>query len=602
MLNNMPFQIIKSTLDLFEKNSKIHFLMLIFLMLVFSIVELAIVALIVPFISALQNNLETFEHYRFAGWFMNIQQPDEVVRNLAIMLFLLFSLKAVMDWYIYYDLCRMTQRIKSNLTLRLFNGYLNLDYIAYQGSSTNTFTKNCLINTLHVIYFIHKTSEIIRDALLILVLIFSLLNQNFTISLIVISALALMGIAFFKLLKGRQYLEGQKLDNANRRLQKWVNQSLMSVKEIKINDSLDYYKKRLEQSIDDYTQASISLAVFPRVPKVILEYVVFMVIIAGALWVSFSEHSGAGLIPVIIFYAVVIRRLIPLINNLVSGHLELTGALAIIQTLKKEFNFIRDYQQVQSDEPCLFEKEIRLNDLCFSYNGNTTVLENISFKINKGDAIAVVGKTGSGKSTLIELICGLLEPASGDFMVDGQKKQNTSGMRHLIGYVPQQVYLLDESIVANITLKETGTLTKEEKQWIQDLTEICQINEFADQLTNGLNTRVGERGNNLSGGQIQRIGIARQLFKKPELLILDEATAALDDKIESKVFSGIRKRLPEFTILMITHRISTLENVDQVILLENGKLAWQGDSDAGSINRLASVQAFSDNTAPREER
>ena len=574
-----PIKVITATFGLFEKRNKIHFLLLIFFMLIFSFVELAIVTLIVPFISALQNNLEIIRNYEFANLLMNINKSEEVVFSIAIMLFFLFSLKAILDWFIHYDMCRLTQKIKNNLTLRLYNGYLNLEYIDYQRFNTNTFTKNCLVNTLHVVFSIHKTSEIIRDGLLILALVFALLNQNFQISLFFISTLALMGIAFFKLLKGRQYQAGKILDNANRKLQKWVNQSFLSIKEIKINDSLDYYKHRLEESINDYTHAGISLAVFPRVPKVILEYVVFMVIIAGALAATIIEESIAGLIPVIIFYAVVTRRLIPLINNLVSGHLELTGALALIQTLKNELNIIQEHQQAKNDVTCLFERDILLRDINFSYNDNVKVLDNINLHINKGDHIAVVGITGSGKSTLIELICGLLEPESGYFMADGVKIKNTRGLQHIIGYVPQHVYLIDESILSNITLKETDALMKEERKWIQELAEICQINEFADQQEKGLETRVGERGNNLSGGQIQRVGIARQLFKKPQLLILDEATAAVDDKVETKVLVAIKKRLPDLTIIMVTHRRSSLEKVDQVILVDKGKVVWKGDSE-----------------------
>ncbi|MBC2717622.1 MAG: ABC transporter ATP-binding protein [Desulfobacteraceae bacterium] len=560
-------------------------------MTLFSFVELAIVTLIVPFISALQNNLEMIPKYEFAGLLMDKNDPKAVVLYLAFVLLFLFSFKAVSDWFIHYDLCRLTQKIKNDLILNLYNGYLNLEYVDYKRFNTNTFIKNCLITTQNVVFSIHKTSETIRDSLLALVLVLALLNQSFQLSFFFISALALMGILFFKLMKGRQYNAGKTLEDSNRKLQKWVSQSFLSVKEIKINDSLAYYKHHLEKSLNEYNHANITLAVFPRVPKIILEYLVFTGLIAGALLVSISEQSVAGLVPVIVFYAFVIRRLIPLVNNIVSSHLELTGALASIQVLKNEFNIIQDYHQAQNKASHSFESDLSICGLNFSYNENAKVLDNINLHINKGDHIAVVGKTGSGKSTLVELICGLLEPEFGYFIADGKKIQNTRGLQHMIGYVPQQVYLLDESILSNITLREPDTLTGEERKWVQELAEICQINEFTDQLEKRLDTRVGERGNNLSGGQIQRVGIARQLFKKPGLLILDEATAAVDDKVETKVLEAIKQGLPDLTIIMVTHRISSLKKVDQVILIDKGKVAWKGDSGVIPENALKSIDS-----------
>ena len=596
-----PFSIIGATFGLFERKNKIHFLMLAVLMSFFSLIELAIVSLIVPFISALQNNAEVLQQFKLVDLPVDTENPFKVVRFMAFTLFILFTLKAFLDWFIHYDMCRLTQKIKRNLTLKLYKGYLNLKYVDYLQFNTNTFTKNCIVNTMHVVFYIHKSSEIIRDSLLILVLVFALLKQNILISLSIISTLALIGFIFFKLMQARLYRAGKSLDSANQKLQQWVNQSFLSIKEIKINNSIGYYQNHLEKSVDEYTNANITLAVLPRIPKVVLEYLVFTVIVAGALIVAITERPVADLIPVLVFYAVVTRRLIPLLNNLVGGHLELTGALALIQTLKNELNSTRKNQQAENDDIHNFQKEILLCDIDFRYYANDITLDKINLQINKGDYIAIVGKTGSGKSTLIELIGGLLDPEAGHFIADGVKIFSTKGLQHDMGYVPQQVYLIDESILTNITLKHEKELTSAERKWIRKLNQICQINEFSDKLEKGIASRVGESGNQLSGGQIQRIGIARQLFKRPKILILDEATSALDDKIESKILESLKKNLPELTVIMVTHKIRLLKKFDQLILLDKGNIAWKGHPDTVSMNTLESIRAVVDSREPQDQ-
>ena len=588
----IPINIIGATFGLFDKKIKFHFLFLTVLLALFSLVELATLSLIVPFISALQDNSEILQQFQIADLLNDTATPIEVVRYLACALLFLFLLKAFLDWFIHFDMCRLTQKIKRNLTLMLYRGYLNLDYIDYQRLNTNTLTKNCIINTMHTVFYIHKASEIIRDSLLMLVLVIALLNQNFLVSLSLISILAVIGFVFFKLMQARQYHAGKSLDSANQKIQQWVNQSFLAIKEIKVNNSLTFYQKHLEKSIDEYTNANLTISVLPRIPKVVLEFFVFSALVAGALIVSITGQAVAELIPVMIFYAVVIRRMIPLLNNLVSGHLELTGSLALIQTLKDELKSTQKDQQAEPAVQDRFQRELLLCDIVFRYAAGETVLNKINLHIKRGDYIAIAGRTGAGKSTLIELICGLLEPTSGHFIADGVQMPNTKGLQHEIGYVPQHVYLIDEAIYSNISLKHDSELSAADREWIQKLTHICQINEFADQLAQRLASRVGEGGNQLSGGQIQRIGIARQLFNRPKILILDEATSALDDKTELKILETLRNCLPELTVIMVTHRIRALNKFDHLLLLDKGRIVWNGHSDTISINRLESIKTL----------
>jgi len=274
-------------------------------------------------------------------------------------------------------------------------------------------------------------------------------------------------------------------------------------------------------------------------------------------------------------------RLVPGISRILSSYQVIKYIEPSVKILLSEYDFKNNSQSKKisinkKDSPLIFNKEIKLKNISFSYSLRKEFsLSKISIDIKKGDFVGIIGQTGSGKSTLINLLIGLLEPNGGEVMVDNLNiKSNLSGWHKKIGYVPQSVYLIDDTIRKNIAfgLQEKNI----NDDLIQKAIEKANLKIFLSSLKDGVETVVGEKGIRISGGQQQRIGIARALYRDPEILILDEATSSLDQATEKKIMESVNSLKKNKTIIVITHRLITVQNCDKIFMLDKGKIAKQG--------------------------
>jgi ABC-type bacteriocin/lantibiotic exporter with double-glycine peptidase domain len=268
------------------------------------------------------------------------------------------------------------------------------------------------------------------------------------------------------------------------------------------------------------------------------------------------------------------------------------NALTQLKFTKETVNKLyKDYHQVKNVENGIkkelkFESDIKLNSIDYSFDKEGPILNHVSMEIIKGTYVAIIGKTGCGKSTLIDILMGLLEPKNGEIYIDEVKLEEIyyRSWREKIGYVPQQIPLTDSTILKNILLGTNDEDMHEER--IQEVIELSCLTEVIDSLENGLESEIGEGGIKLSGGQKQRIGIARALYKRPSILILDEATSAMDQKTESIVIENLKK-IKDITIISITHRLSTIKDCDNIFIIENGVLV-----ESGSYNQIKKTDFF----------
>ena len=274
-------------------------------------------------------------------------------------------------------------------------------------------------------------------------------------------------------------------------------------------------------------------------------------------------------------------RLVPGISRILSSYQVIRYIEPSVKILLSEYDFKNNSQSKKisinkKDSPLIFNKEIKLKNISFSYSlRKEFFLSKISIDIKKGDFVGIIGQTGSGKSTLINLLIGLLEPNGGEVMVDNLNiKSNLSGWHKKIGYVPQSVYLIDDTIRKNIAfgLQEENI----NDDLIQKAIEKANLKIFLSSLKDGVETVVGEKGIRISGGQQQRIGIARALYRDPEILILDEATSSLDQATEKKIMESVNSLKKNKTIIVITHRLITVQNCDKIFMLDKGKIEKQG--------------------------
>ena len=352
-------------------------------------------------------------------------------------------------------------------------------------------------------------------------------------------------------------------------------QGLSGIKDIKIlnreKNFLNIFKVHNSRfSIADRWYSTLQL-----LPKLLLE-ILAVIMLSLLILVITMNNSTTSLIPVLAAFAAAAFRIMPSMNRILTSLQALKFSLPSVEIIYSELknqSGIKSKKKINNISDKLnFKNKITIENLSFKYEGSIkNNLDNINFDISKREFVGFVGPSGSGKSTLVNLILGLLEPSNGNILVDGKSiSENKVGWQNIIGYVPQDIYLIDDTIKKNIAF---GIEEKDIDLMMMDkCLQAAQLSSFVEALPEKLHTIVGERGVRISGGQLQRIGIARALYNNPKILVLDEATSSLDVDTENKVMEGINKLKGLITILIISHRLSTVEKCDKIFSLSDGRL------------------------------
>ena len=364
----------------------------------------------------------------------------------------------------------------------------------------------------------------------------------------------------------------QKLNSLSKERIKFIQESLANIKDILLN--VDQYKYSFFfKNIDfNFKKEQTKVSTIVGIPRQILEVLIISVILTIAFFISGDDSNDKAsetllILGLIGFSA---QRLFPLIQNIYAAWATLIGNKFYLIDIRKNLEF--KFEINNFGDTVNFDKNIILKNINFQYDGSKKILDNFNFTINKGENVAIIGSSGKGKSTLIDLLIGLLEPTEGSIYVDKKKieSKNVNDWRSKISHVPQEYFIIDDTIASNIAF----TLDKRniDKDNLILAAKISELHDFIMSLPNQYETQVGEEGSLLSGGQRQRLAIARALYKKKDILILDEATSALDFKLEELLINNINSSLPNITLIIITHRISKLQNIKKIINLDTPDL------------------------------
>jgi ATP-binding cassette subfamily C protein len=304
-------------------------------------------------------------------------------------------------------------------------------------------------------------------------------------------------------------------------------------------------------------------------PKAVIELLFIGVLIISISILCFEHENPTQMIGILGGYIYTGFRLMPGVNRIINQLNIFKMSIPSIEQVHHEY-FLMSAKENYVDVPDFkFQKNIAVQSLSFGYlNTKRDALSNVSLEVKKGESVGIVGETGSGKSTLIDIILGLLRPYKGSVLIDGQYPANSYQWHRKIGYVPQSVYLTDDTIEANIAFGEKEA----DEDRVNQAVNAAQLRKLIDQLPNGTKTIVGERGIRLSGGERQRISIARALYHQPEVLIFDEATSALDNETEAKLMETINSVSKDRTVIMIAHRLTTLKNCDKIVSMKDGRV------------------------------
>ncbi len=570
----------KNYLNLLTKENKKHLILFIVLNIILVFAETFSIALIPLFIDFIISSDPILPNYiGFFETFLATKNKAELI-NLCIIFFLIiFFIKN----FFYISVIIYQASLKKKFNLYLKKKFLSL-YIfapfeimkAYNSSeilrNTDSEAQNYVTNFFNILKFS-------KDFVLLLSIFILLMMVDVSSSIISISFL-LICVGFY-ILTFYKYLNnlGLKRLNAVNSVYQWINQTCGSIKDIKISEKENRVLENFSKKVNLHEKTKKMNEIINALPIALFELIFVFVTLFLIKFILLTDT--VNILPTLSLYVIAFLRLLPIFSRFGSSVSELRSYNPSVKLLNNEISRLDKYSKIikKSDRNEInsldFSNDIELRDLTFKYtNGNRNIFEKFNFKINKGKSIAFIGKSGSGKTTLINIICGLLKPHQGKILIDGNSvDENIKGWQQNIGLISQDNYLLDDTLENNIIfLNDKNSIDKNK---FDDAIFYSGVSDFLKDLKYGVNTKIGEKGSILSGGQIQRVALARLLYRDPKVLILDEFTNSLDPENEDFILEKLKqlKDKKNKTYIIISHKLKPLKICDEIIILEKGKIS-----------------------------
>ena len=558
---------------------------LLMMMFVMALLDMIGVVSILPFIAVLTNpeiietNTILNKTFQVSKDIFDVQTKQQFLIFLGFCVFVLLIISLLFKACTIYLQLRFTHMRGYSLGKRLIESYLHQPYSWFLNRHSADLAKSILSEVETVVgNAIRPTLDLIANTMVVIILISSLIIVDPKLALI--SSLSI-GVAYsliYKITRGFLNRIGKERVKANEMRFTTVSEAFGASKEIKVGGLESSYINQFDEPAKTYAQHTASSQVIRLMPRFGLEIIAFGGLIITILSMMMKGSNFNNILPIITLYAFAGYRIIPAIQRIYASISQLRFVSPSVDALYNEFKNLKKYNLNYNKDFLNLNKSIKLNNISYKYpNSSKSILKNININIPARSTVGLVGATGSGKTTTVDIILSLLEANEGSLEVDGNiiNKDNCRAWQNSIGYVPQQIYLADKSIAENVAFGIEPQFI--DQRAVEHATKIANLHNFViNELPNQYQTKVGERGVRLSGGQRQRIGIARALYHNPKVLILDEATSALDNLTEKVVMEAVSKLGNEITIIMIAHRLSTVKECDMIFLLENGELKEQG--------------------------
>lgn len=558
---------IKFTWSILPLKYKKNTILVLLLTLLGTLLEAVGIGLVIPAVSLMLDD-NFINKYPLLINFFNGLNPSQSTLVLygILLLFVSYFIKAIYLVFLAWFQSMYIYNIKRYLSSKLFEKYISLPYEFHLQTNSSFLIRNItseiqeLINRALIPLVMLITEIAVIIVLALLLLIIEPLGASI-LFFVIIFAMFIFHLFSYKYLKEwgniRQREEGYRIKSAQEGLSAIKDVKLLG-RESNFINCYDYHN--LNVSTVESKQNTLS-----QVPRLWLETVgVF-----GLLILVFINNKPTEIVPIIGLFAAAAFRLLPSANRVLNSFQSLKYSSAVISLIIKELR--NENINIENNKiKFQFNKCIELKNISFKYpESSISTLNNINFIINKGDSIGIIGSSGSGKSTLVDLLLGLITPSSGSISIDGVNINNfMREWQNTVGYVQQSIYLIDDTLRKNIAFGLNDNEINDEL--IKNAIKEAQLESFIYSLPDGINTLVGERGVRLSGGQRQRIGIARALYNNPPMLVLDEATSSLDKKTEADVMKSINALKRNRTIIIVAHRLSTIEHCDKIIKINNG--------------------------------
>ncbi len=558
--------------------------LLLSMILIMALLDMLGVASIMPFMAVLATPdlIETNSFLKVLYAVSNnfgINTREELLFLLGMLVFVLLLVSLAFKALTTYAQLRFTLMREYSIGKRLVEGYLHQPYSWFLSRHSADLGKTVLSEVGTVIHgSIMPIMNLIAQCAVTTALLALLILIDPKLALIVGLTLATAYALIFKATRGLLSRMGTERVTANQARFTAVSEAFGASKEVKVGGLEQAYINRFSGPAQTYARHQATAQVISQLPRFALEAIAFGGMLLVILYLMAVSGSFASSLPIIALYAFAGYRLMPALQQIYGAVTQLRFAGPALDALHADLMSLQPAHPNPSQDDIALKQAITLNDVQYRYpNAPQLALKNLSLTIPAKSTAGLVGATGSGKTTTVDLILGLLEAQQGTLEIDGQviTDHNRRSWQRAIGYVPQQIYLADDTVAANIAF---GVNAKDiDQQAVERAAKIASLHEFvANELPQQYQTNVGERGVRLSGGQRQRIGIARALYHNPQVLILDEATSALDNLTEQAVMEAVHNLGHEITIILIAHRLSTVRQCDQIYLLERGEVKASG--------------------------
>lgn len=588
-------------LRLFNRREKLQILALLLLMMVGALLETFVVGIIYPFISILKRPEIIHEHKVLHRIYevMSVRSANGFIIWAAVGLILVYLFKNSYVVFLAYVQSRFIYNKQAVFSRRLFTSYLYKPY-----------TFHLQRNTAELIYKINDSVSKLFGGFLFFSLMFviEIMTTAFILGILILMkplptiltgvVLVVTIVVFYRLFRRKMGELGKMRQLHGEQMMQWVNQGLGGIKEVKILGREDFFIREYEKNSLLYAGAERNFQVINQLPRSFLETICIVGMLLVVVLTMGRNGEFQTIIPTLSLFAVAAFRIIPAMGRIFNAATQIryhsysldavcndmTLLDKVVPLSEKKLSSAEDKKAFESEtfyipfseKVISFDKTIELRDVYYQYpHAKRAVLNGISLTIPKQYSVGLVGPSGAGKTTIIDVIVGLLMPTQGEVLIDGKGiKDNLLNWQRMIGYIPQNIYLSDDTIRRNIAFGLADERIEEEQVW--SVLASAQLENFVKSLPAGLDTFVGERGIRLSGGQRQRIGIARSLYHNPDVLVMDEGTASLDNETEWEIMQAVKNLSGKKTLIIVAHRLGTVKSCDRLFFIKDGEVIDYG--------------------------
>ncbi len=577
----------KKLLDILTKQERRNAALLLVMVVVMALLDAVGVASIMPFVAVLSNPevMETnalIKAGRLLAYDQGYETNQEFIFILGLGFFFIFVFSLSFKALTTYMQIRFTVMCEYSMGKRLVERYLHQPYAWFLNRHGADLGMKILSEIINIIgSAVVPMMLLISHGAVTIVFVALLFFIDWKLTTIVALGLSAVYLTIFLATRGFLVRSGEIRLEANQQRYKSLTEGFSAVKDIKVAGVEETFIQKFTQPALLYARLNAKAQIINQLPRYALEAASFGGILVMVLYLMARGVSFNQALPILTLYALAGYRLMPAIQQIYSALTQLSFATASLDAVHEDLIKLTIVNSNHGKTPIKLKREVKVSKIGFSYpDTEAPALSDMSFTIPARSTIGLVGSTGSGKTTALDLILGLLEPDTGSVLIDGIEvnKNNRRNWQKSIGYVPQQVFLADDTIAANIAF---GVEPAEINQaTVEQASKVANLHDFVTkQMPDQYHTTIGERGIRLSGGQRQRIGIARALYHNPQVLILDEATSALDNITEQLVMDAIFNLSKKITVIMVAHRMTTVMGCDKIILFDKGKVKGIGTFD-----------------------